>query len=172
MISKKFTIYTKKQKAILKILDTIQVIFGLSITGLIVLAMFITQNSINIWTIIMGIAAIISLVDIVIRKTFNKGSLLHNLLLKFYKNNIALFPPTSMQVEVNSWLTTKIRNGNGILIYGKPNTGKTSSVFMFLSKDTKDIELLQNISWAKNIIYIDCKNNKNDILEFCLCRLG
>ena len=166
MISKKFTIYTRKQKVIFKILDTVQAIFGLSITGLIVWAMFITQNSINIWTIIMGVAAIISLVDIVIRKTFNKGSLLHHLLLKLYKNNIALFPPTSMQAEVNSWITARIRNGNGILIYGKPNTGKTSSVFMFLSKDTKDIELLRNISWSENIIYIDCKNKKSDILEF------
>lgn len=166
MISKKFTIYTKSQKIIIRILDAIQVIFGLSINGLIVVAMFVTQNIIDIWTILMGIAAIISLVDIVIRKTFNKHSFFHHLLLKLYKSNIAMFPPTPMQIEVCSWITTRIRNGNGILIYGKPNTGKTSSVFMFLSKDTKDIELLQNISWAENIIYIDCKNNKNDILEF------
>lgn len=166
MISKKFTIYTRNQKMIFRILDAIQIIFGISITGLIVWAMLVTQNQINIWTIIMGIAAIISLVDIVIRKTFNKCSFFHHLLLKLFKSNIALFPPTLMQTEVNSWVSARIRNGNGILIYGKPNTGKTSSVFMFLSKDTKDIELLRNISWAENIIYIDCKNNKSDILEF------
>ena len=166
MISKKFTIYTKSQKLIFKILDTIQVIFGLSITGLIVWAMLVTQNSITFWTIIMGIAAIISLVDIVIRKTFNKQSIFHLLLLKLYKSNIALFPPTPMQTEVSSWITTRIRNGNGILIYGKPNTGKNSSVFMFLSKETKDIELLRNISRAESIIYIDCKNNKSDIFNF------
>lgn len=166
MISKKFTIYTRNQKVILRILDSIQVIFGISITGLIVWAMLVTQNQINIGTIIMGIAAIISLIDIVIRKTFNKRSFFYHLILKLFKSNIALFPPTPMQAEVNSWVTARIRNGNGILIYGKPNTGKTSSVFMFLSKDTKDIELLRNISWAESIIYIDCKNNKSDILEF------
>ena len=166
MISKKFTIYTKSQKIIFKILDAIQVIFGLSITGLIVKAMLVTQKEINIWTILMGIAAIISLVDIVICKTFNKRSFLHYLLLKLFKSNITMFPPTPMQAEICSWITTRIRNGNGILIYGKPNTGKTSSMFMFLSKNTKDIKLLQNISWAENIIYIDCKNNKNDILDF------
>ena len=44
MISKKFTIYTKSQKIIFKILDAIQVIFGLSITGLIVVSMLVTQN--------------------------------------------------------------------------------------------------------------------------------
>ncbi len=166
MISKKFTIYTRNQKVIFRILDAIQVVFGISITGLIVWAMLVTQNKIDIWTIIMGIAAIISLVDIVIRKTFNKQSFFYHLLLRLFKSNIALFPPTPMQAEVNSWVTARIRNGNGILIYGKPNIGKTSSVFMFLSKDTKDIELLRYISWAESIIYIDCKNNKSDILEF------
>lgn len=166
MISKKFTIYTRKQKIILRILNAIQVIFGISITGLIVWAMLVVQTKITIWTIIMGIAAIISLIDIVIRKTFNKCSFFYHLLLKLFKSNIGLFPPTPMQEEVNSWVSARIRNGNGILIYGKPNTGKTSSVFMFLSKDTKDIELLRNISWAENIIYIDCKNNKSDILKF------
>ena len=88
MISKKFTIYTKSQKIIFKILDAIQVIFGLSITGLIVKAMLVTQKEINIWTILMGIAAIISLVDIVICKTFNKRSFLHYLLLKLFKSKL------------------------------------------------------------------------------------
>lgn len=166
MISKKFSVYTKKQKILLKILDITQVIFGLFITGIIVWAMFVTQDSPSIWTIIMGIAGIVSLVDIVIRKAFSKYSFFHYLLLKLYKSNNALFSPTPMQTEVNSWVTARIRNGNGILIYGKPNTGKTSSVFMFLSKDTKDIELLRNINWAQCIIYIDCKNNKSDVLDF------
>ena len=148
------------------ILDVIQAIFGISITAFIVWAMLVTQNQIDIWTIIMGIAAIISLIDIVIGKTFNKHTFFHNFLLKLFKTNMALFPPTPMQAEVNSWVRTKIRNGNGILIYGNPNTGKTSSVFMFLLKDTKDIDLLQNINWAKSIIYIDCKNDKSDILDF------
>lgn len=166
MISKKFTIYTKNQNMIFMILDVIQAIFGISITAFIVWAMLVTQNQIDIWTIIMGIAAIISLIDIVIGKTFNKHTFFHNFLLKLFKTNMALFPPTPMQAEVNSWVRTKIRNGNGILIYGNPNTGKTSSVFMFLLKDTKDIDLLQNINWAKSIIYIDCKNDKSDILDF------
>ena len=151
---------------IFMILDVIQAIFGISITAFIVWAMLVTQNQIDIWTIIMGIAAIISLIDIVIGKTFNKHTFFHNFLLKLFKTNMALFPPTPMQAEVNSWVRTKIRNGNGILIYGNPNTGKTSSVFMFLLKDTKDIDLLQNINWAKSIIYIDCKNDKSDILDF------
>lgn len=166
MISKKFTVYTRKQNIILGVLDVIQSIFGISILGVIMWAMFITQEEINIGSIIMGIAAIISLVDIVVRKTFNKDSFFHHLLLKLFKHDMALFPPTPVQKEVNSWINTRIQNGNGILIYGKPNIGKTSAIFMFLAKDTKDIKLLQNINWAKSILYIDCKNNKGDILEF------
>ena len=82
MISKKFTIYTKNQNMIFMILDVIQAIFGISITAFIVWAMLVTQNQIDIWTIIMGIAAIISLIDIVIGKTFNKHTFFHNFLLK------------------------------------------------------------------------------------------
>lgn len=166
MISKNFSIYTKKQKILLNILDVVQTTLGLVMTGFIVMAMFFTQSSLNIWTIIMGIAAIISLVDIVIRKAFNKRSIFHYLLLKLFKSNNELFSPTPMQNEVNSWVTSRIQNGNGILIYGKPDIGKTSSVFMFLLKETKNIELLRNISWSKCIIYIDCKNNKSDVLDF------
>ena len=134
MISKKFTIYTKSQKIIFKILDAIQVIFGLSITGLIMKAMLVTQKEINIWTILMGIAAIISLVDIVICKTFNKRSFLHYLLLKLFKSNITMFPPTPMQAEICSWITTRIRNGNGILIYGKPYWKNQFYVYVFIKK--------------------------------------
>ena len=121
MISKNFSIYTKKQKILLNILDVVQTTLGLVMTGFIVMAMFFTQSSLNIWTIIMGIAAIISLVDIVIRKSFNKRSIFHYLLLKLFKSNNELFSPTPMQNEVNSWVTSRIQNGNGILIYGKPD---------------------------------------------------
>ncbi len=166
MISNKVTIFTRGQRAIFKILDAVQLTLGLSIIGLIIWAMINTQDSINLGMIVMGIAAIISLVEFVSRKIFNKHSFLHKLLLKSYKSKVKLYPPTPMQKEVCAWLTTRIRNGNGIIIYGKSNTGKTSSVFIFLSQDTKDIDLLQNINWAQSIIYIDCKNSKSDILEF------
>lgn len=166
MISNKFTIYTKKQTIICNIIDVMQFLFGIAITGLIIWAMISTQVEINILTIIMGLAAIISLIDIVIRKTFNKYSFLYRLFLNIFKSSTTLFPLTPMQMEANAWISNRIQNSNGILIYGKPNSGKTSSVFMFLSKDTKSIELLRNMNWAKDIIYIDCKNNKSDILDF------
>lgn len=166
MISNKFTIYTKKQTIVRNIIDVTQFLFGVTITGLVIWAMISTQDEINILTIIMGIAAIISLIDIIIRKAFNKNSFLYKLFLKKIKSSTTLFPLTPMQNEVNAWICNKIQNSNGILIYGKPNSGKTSSVFMFLSNDTKNIELLRNISWSKDIIYVDCKNNKSDILDF------
>lgn len=166
MISNKFTIYTRGQRAIFRILDVIQLTLGLSIVGLIIWAMINTQDSINVGTVVMGLAAIISLVEYISRKIFNKHSFLHKILLELYKSNRKLYTPTPMQAEVCAWITTRIRNGNGIIIYGKPNTGKTSSVFMFLAQDTKDIDLLKNINWDESIIYIDCKNEKSDIWDF------
>ena len=109
MISKKFTIYTKNQNMIFMILDVIQAIFGISITAFIVWAMLVTQNQIDIWTIIMGIAAIISLIDIVIGKTFNKHTFFHNFLLKLFKTNMAL-----CKLRSNGMPVPLLRNGYSI----------------------------------------------------------
>ena len=75
MVTKKFTIYTKHQKLALKILDMIQVFLGLFLTSFIVLAMLVAQKKLSTWNIILGVAGIISLVEIVIRKAYNKQSL-------------------------------------------------------------------------------------------------
>ena len=166
MISNKFTIYTRTQRVIFKILDTVQLTLGLSIMGLITWAMIITQKDINAGTVVMGIAAIVSLVEFVCRKLFNKHTFLHKLLLKSYKSKNVLYPPTTMQIEICAWITNRILSSNGIMIYGKPNTGKTSSVFMFLARDTKDVNILKNINWSQSVIYIDCKNDKSDVLDF------
>ena len=175
MVTKKFTIYTKHQKLALKILDMIQVFLGLFLTSFIVLAMLVAQKKLSTWNIILGVAGIISLVEIVIRKAYNKQSFFYKLLLKLFKSNIALFPPTPMQLEVCSWINAKIQNGKGILIYGKANIGKTSSIFIYLSQHTKDKDLLQQLKWTESIIYVDCKNNKGDIayaMEHAACQQG
>lgn len=168
MITKKFTIYTKNQKLALKLIDVVQCVLGLTLTVFIFIAMFVTQNKgeMNIWIIIMGIAGVISLVDIIIRKTFDKQSILYNILIKSFKSNVSLFPQTQMQAEICSWINTKIQNGKGILIYGKADTGKTSSIFIYLSQHTKDKDLLRQLNWAEKVIYIDCKNDKSEILDF------
>ncbi|MFG6320064.1 MAG: hypothetical protein K1W41_00375 [Lachnospiraceae bacterium] len=168
MITNKFTIYTKYQKLALSIIEIVQGVVGLILTTFVFIALFVNQNmrEVDIWFIIMGIAGIISLVELIIRKTFNKHSFLYNLLIKRFKKNISLFPQTKMQAEVCSWINTKIQNGKGILIYGKADIGKTSSVFIYLSQHTKDKDLLQKLNWVESVIYIDCKNNKSDVLDF------
>ena len=165
MISNKFTIYTKGQKVTFKIIDVLQIIFGLSLSGLIIWSMLVMQNTINIWTITMGLAAIISLLDLVVHKTFKKNTFLHNIFLKIYQTHVVLFQPMPSQVEVCTWINTRVQNQTGILIYGKANVGKTSSVFLFLSHNTKEKHFLQTINWAESILYIDCKSDKSDILD-------
>ena len=168
MITKEFSIFTKSQKLILYLVDIIQVVLGLVLISFVFTAMLATQSDkdMNIWHLIMGIAGIISLVDIIIRKTFNKQSILHNLLIKKFKSKILLFPQTSMQAEICSWLNTKIQNRKAVLIYGKANMGKTSSVFIYLLQHAKEKELLQKLNWTESIVYIDCKNSKSNILDF------
>lgn len=172
MITPKFTIYTKKQKLALFAVDVIRYVLGLVLITFVVIAMFTDQNlkNMNIWTIILGVSGIISLVDIIWSKISDKQSFFQKRLIKSFKSKILLFPQTPMQAEVCLWLGAKIQNGKGVLIYGKANTGKTSSIFIYLSQHTKDKDLLQRLSWAESVIYIDCKNNKSDILDFFYCK--
>lgn len=168
MITKKFSIYTKGQRFILCIADVIQGVVSLVFITLSFIAMLVTQNvkDINIWHVFVAAVGIASLVELFFTRIFKRQSILHRILIKRYKSKVVLFPQTPMQAEICSWLNTKIQNGKGVLIYGKPNTGKTSSIFIYLSQYTKDINLLQNLSWAESVIYIDCKNNKSNIFDF------
>ncbi len=168
MITKKFTIYTRTQKIALKLVDIIQGVWGLTLLTSVFISMIVTQDEKkwNIWIIIIGLSGIISLVEIIVRMTFNKQSFFHTLLIKKFKSNVLLFSQTPMQAEVCSWIKSNIQNGKGILIYGKANIGKTTSIFIFLSQHTKDKDLLKQLNWTENIIYIDCKNRKSDILDF------
>lgn len=170
MITNKFSAFTKKQLVLIKSIDILQLIFGLLLLGTVFVAMIIsqydTEKGLNIWTIIMGFAGIISLVDIIVRKFFDKQSIAYSLLLLIYRNHVHLFRPTNIQMDICSWINKKIQNGTGILIYGKANMGKTTSVFIYLSQYIKHKEILKHFQWVKNIIYIDCKSNKSDILDF------
>ncbi len=170
MITNRFSAFTKKQLALIKAIDIFQLLLGLLLLGIVFVAMIIslydTERGLNIWTIIMGVAGIISLVEIIVRKVFNKQSIVYSFLLLIYRNRTNLFHPTNIQIEICSWINKKIQSGNGVLIYGKANMGKTTSVFIYLSQYIKHKEILRQFQWVKNIIYIDCKNNKSDILDF------
>ena len=170
MITNRFTAFTKKQLTLIKAIDIFQLLFGVLLLGIVFAAMIIsqydTEKGLSIWAIIMGIAGIIRLVEIIVRKTFNKQSIAYSLLLQIYRNRTILFPPTNIQMEICSWINKKIQGGNGVLIYGKANMGKTTSVFIYLSQYIKRKEILKQFQWIKNIIYIDCKNDKSDILDF------
>ena len=170
MITNRFTAFTKKQLALIKAIDIFQLLFGLLLLGIVFAAMIIsqydTEKGLSIWAIIMGIAGIISLVEIIVRKAFNKQSIAYSLLLQIYRNRTSLFSPTNIQMEICSWINKQIQGDNGVLIFGKANMGKTTSVFIYLSQYIKRKEILKQFQWIKNIIYIDCKNDKSDILDF------
>ncbi len=158
MITNRFTAFTKKQLALIKAIDIFQLLFGLLLLGIVFAAMIIsqydTEKGLSIWAIIMGIAGIISLVEIIVRKAFNKQSIAYSLLLQIYRNRTCIFPPTNIQMEICSWINKKIQGGNGVLIFGKANMGKTTSVFIYLSQYIKRKEILKQFQWIKNIIYI------------------
>lgn len=170
MITNRFSAFTKKQLVLIKAIDIFQLLFGVLLLGFVFVAMIVSQydaeRGLSIWTIIMGIAGIISLVEIIIRKVLNKQSIVYSFLLLIYRHHTNIFHPTNIQREICSWINKKIQRGNGVLIYGKANMGKTTSIFIYLSQYIKHKEILKKFQWVKNIIYIDCKNNKSDILDF------
>ena len=167
MITKRFTIYTKFQKILLGMADIVQGAVGLTIITIILIAMFVSQKELSIWNIIVGLGGIIGLIDVIINKVLkSNNAFLHKVLINFFRTKMVFFKQTPMQAEVCSWINAKILNKAGILIYGKTNVGKTSSIFIYLSQYTKNKDLLHQLNWTESIIYIDCKNNKNEILNF------
>lgn len=170
MITNKFSVFTKKQVKILKIVNFIQII----ISVLLIVIAFISAlpkwngqfNYSYILALTTGIAGVISLVEIFYKKISNRKTLAFSLLLKIYKKKTPLFVPTQIQSEVCSWTNKNIQKEKSILLYGKVNTGKTTSIFIYLSQYIKNKEILKTLDWIENILYIDCKSNKNDILNF------
>lgn len=165
MIINKFSIFTKGQTLGLKIINIFRLIFIISVILLLVISVKNTQN-INIWYIFIGIASIASLIEITIKNTANKKFFLFTLLLKSFRYTGKILEPTSMQTEICLWINTKLKNRESIFIYGDINYGKTISVFTYLSQYIKNEKILEDLNWLKHAVYIDCKNNKNDILDF------
>lgn len=170
MITNRFSVFTKKQSLFLNIINLVQIIIGIV---LIVVALISsipqwngTFNRSYVFTSIAGITGAISLIEIIGKTVFNRKTIAYTLLLRFYKKKDFLFSPTQIQSEVCSWANKSIQKGKNILLYGKVNTGKTTSIFIYLSQYIKNKEIIKNLSWVQNILYIDCKSRKNDILDF------
>ncbi|MBP3569181.1 MAG: hypothetical protein J6K04_08470 [Lachnospiraceae bacterium] len=166
MITKKFSRYTKHQRIALVWIDIMQILISLLAITFILVAMFVTQDTLNIWTFIIGLAGIISLAEIIVRKTIKKQSYLYGIFLNIYKNRNPFLSPTQKQKEICMFIEQNIPENKKALIYGIANSGKTSAVFMSLFKYKKDQYLLQQLTCPESVIYIDCKSNKEEIVDF------
>lgn len=73
MITKKFFRYTKHQRIALVLIDIMQILISLLAITFVFVAMFVTQDTLNIWTFIIGLAGILSLIEIILRKTIKNN---------------------------------------------------------------------------------------------------
>lgn len=170
MITNRFSVFTKKQSIILYIVNIAQIIISIFLI-IIALISSVPQwnglfNRSYLLALVMGLTGAISLIEIICKTVFNRKTIAYTILLGLYKKKSSFFLPTQIQSEVCSWANKSIQKGKSILLYGKANTGKTTSVFIYLSQYIKNKEILKNLDWVENVLYIDCKNNKNDILDF------
>lgn len=170
MIINKFSVFTKKQVKILKFVNFIQIIISILLIVIAIISALPKWdgqfNRSYILAFTTGTAGVISLIEFIFKKFSNRKTFAFSLLLKMYKKKAPLFVPTQIQSEICSWANKNIQKEKSILLYGKANTGKTTSIFIYLSQYIKSNEVLQKLDWIENILYIDCKSNKNDILDF------
>lgn len=170
MITNKFSVFTKKQSILLKIVNTIQIIISVLLIAVAIMSSIPKLNGkidhSYIFALVIGIAGAVSLLELIAKTVSNRKTFAYSLLLKIYKKSTPLFPPTQIQTEVCSWANKSIQEGKSILLYGKVNTGKTTSIFIYLSQYIKNKEILKNLEWVENVLYIDCRSNKSDILDF------
>ena len=171
MISKKFTVFTPRQHKIYKLSIILQIIIGILFITIAIIALlcysWTGKFNINyILAFFIGLLGIAGIIDDTYKIIKDKDPIIYRFIYKFFSKEKFIFSPTQIQNELCSWINKKIYNSNGILIYGKEYTGKTTSVFMYLAKYIKQDEIFNKINWIENIIYIDCKNNKEEILQY------
>ena len=171
MISKKFSVFTPRQHKIYKISIILQIIIGILfiIVAIIALLFYYWTGIFNInyfFAFFIGLLGIAGIIDDTYKIIKNKDPIIYRFVYKHFSKDKYIFSPTQIQNELCSWINKKIYNSRGILIYGKEYTGKTTSVFMYLAKYIKQDEIFNKIDWIESIIYIDCKSNKEEILQY------
>lgn len=170
MITNKFSVFSKKQNTLLGIINVIQIVIGILS---IIIALV---SSVPEWNgkldysygiaLFIGIMGSVGLIEIFVKTISHRKTFAYSLLLKIYRKNAFLYSPTQIQSEICSWANKSIQSGKSILLYGQENSGKTTSIFIYLSQYIKNKEIIKNLAWVENILYIDCKSNKSDILDF------
>lgn len=170
MISNKFSVFTKKQIRILNIVNSLQLAGGILLIVLAIVSSIPKWNGVldgsYIIGLFMGVIGAAGILEIFFKTISHRKTVAYTLLLGIYKKKSLMYTPTQIQLEVCSWANKSIQDGKSILLYGKEDSGKTTSIFIYLSQYIKNKELIKNLGWVENVLYIDCKSNKSDILDF------
>lgn len=172
MIVQNFSAFTSKELNILKIVRGIQILISILICigSILILKFSIEYISLTAYmkAFVFSLIGFYSFLDALFKFSKSKNTFMQSWILMFMRNKNQLYYPTNKQKkvfgEINNYLGES--NQNNILIYGDPQYGKTSTVFLYLSNFIKQKEFMMKYDWINRIVYIDCKSRKEEILSY------
>lgn len=173
MVIKKNSIFTKKQKGFIVILSSIvDVIILCIISALIVIGL--NDNSAMIkdkyyLIVILALLGTIPFGDLL--SVISKRKSISFIVLRMYLSRKSDLLKIGIKINERQRRFCETIFGSNydkrlIYIYGKENKGKSTAIFYLLKGLFINSQSSSDIPWVDSITFIDCTNNREEILEF------
>ncbi len=175
MIIKNASVFSKKQKGFIIV---ISLLFDIVALGIIVASFVVSYmnntailNNHNYVLAILAIIGTVSLGDLFV--IFSKRKSLSFMLIRLLKKHKD--PLSQMGIKMNTRQLQFCEGITGsksapklIYIFGKRNKGKSVAVLYLLKSLLLNSDSINDVPWLENITFIDCTNNKDEIIDFFL----
>ena len=174
MIIKNSSIFSKKQRSIIVI---VSFLFDVAIFAIVIISFFIGYSS-NVNTeknnyivAILAAVGMVSFGDMLV--IFSKRKSIPFLIFRAFKKiNDALsqigIEINTMQLQFCEAIVGRKSDKRLIYIHGNKNKGKSTAVLFLLKVLLLNSDSINDIPWYENITFIDCSNNKDEIINFFL----
>lgn len=175
MIIKNASVFSKKQKSLIFV---ISLIFDILVLSIIIASFIISyisnNNKLSINSYILAILAVIGTVsvgDLFAILSKRKGlSFILIQLIKRHKDPLSKIgiKINTRQLQFCEEIAGSKPSSQLIYVFGKRNKGKSIAVLYLLESLLLNSDSINDVPWLENITFIDCTNNKDEIINFFL----
>lgn len=169
MIINNCSIISKKQKRIILIVSIIIDLIALMLLVWSIIASILSNNESLLFTLAVDFLGTISLLDFITIIT-KRYSFAWKIIKYFnnHHNKVSLVSSIELNTEQKKFCDKVIgfkEKNSYIYLYGKKGKGKTTTILYLLSNLTSSNDISE-IPWSNKLTFVDCTNQKEDILNF------
>lgn len=173
MIIKNASVFSKKQKSFIFVTSIIFDVIVLSIIIASFIVSYISNtNELGGNSYILAILAVIGTVSVGdLFSILSKRKSLSFILIQLIKRHKD--PLSKIGIKINTrqlQFCEEIAGSKSvpklIYVFGKRNKGKSVAVLYLLKSILLNSDSINDVPWFENITFIDCTNNKDEIIDF------